>query len=97
MVRQRRSDQPARLGMMAPQAVIGKAFSQALAAPNRPWPAAFALHHPFGCPCAPAHEKMRVFESQNNRKHAMEAERTNTIRHSLADLTARVAELRRYL
>ncbi|AOW12359.1 peptide chain release factor 2 [Hydrogenophaga crassostreae] len=27
----------------------------------------------------------------------MEAERTNTIRNSLADLTERVAELRRYL
>ena len=50
-----------------------------------------------GCPGDPAHEKMPPFESQNTRKYAMEAERTNTIRNSLADLTARVAELRRYL
>ncbi len=41
--------------------------------------------------------KCTLFETQHTRKHAMEAERTNTIRNSLADLTARVAELRRYL
>ena len=41
--------------------------------------------------------KCAFFETQNTRKHAMEAERTNTIRNSLADLSGRVAELRRYL
>ena len=54
----------------------------------------------FGQAAVPVLRHMRkwlLFESQNTRKHAMEAERTNTIRNSLADLTARVAELRRYL
>ena len=41
--------------------------------------------------------KCTLFESQNTRKPAMEAERINAIRNSLTDLTERVAELRRYL
>ena len=41
--------------------------------------------------------KCTLFEPQNNRKPAMEAERINAIRNSLTDLTERVAELRRYL
>jgi hypothetical protein len=44
-----------------------------------------------------AHEKIPPFEHKPQESTAMEAERINTIRNNLADLTERVGELRRYL